>query len=47
MKTSAQLFSQKYGYEIYKGNKSLVQLIGQANSLQSGHAARINMFSNY
>jgi hypothetical protein len=30
MKTSNELFSQKYGYDIYKGNRSLDQLIGQA-----------------
>ena len=30
MRTSTQLFSQKYGYDIYKGNKSLDQLLGQA-----------------
>ncbi|MEK5268833.1 MULTISPECIES: hypothetical protein [unclassified Heyndrickxia] len=30
MKTSSELFSQKYGYDIFKGNKSLDQLIGQA-----------------
>jgi len=30
MKASIQLFSQKYGYDVYKGNRSLEQLIGQA-----------------
>lgn len=30
MQTSKDLFSQKYGYDIYKGNKSIDQLIGQA-----------------
>jgi hypothetical protein len=30
MKTSNELFSQKYGYDIYKGNRSLDQLISQA-----------------
>ena len=30
MKTSNELFSQKHGYDIYKGNRSLAQLIGQA-----------------
>lgn len=30
METSNGLFSQKYGYDIYKGNRSLEQLVGQA-----------------
>ncbi|OCZ54290.1 hypothetical protein [Dehalobacter sp. TeCB1] len=30
MKRSNELFSQKYGYDIYKGNRSIDQLIGQA-----------------
>lgn len=30
MRTSTQLFSQKYGYDIYKGNKSIDQLLSQA-----------------
>lgn len=30
MKISFELFSQKYGYNIYKGNMSIDQLIGQA-----------------
>ncbi|MFB9273658.1 hypothetical protein [Cohnella cellulosilytica] len=30
MQVSSNLFSQKYGYDLYKGTKSLSQLIGQA-----------------
>lgn len=30
MEASSQLFSEKYGYDIYKGTKSIEQLIGQA-----------------
>ena len=30
MHSSSKLFSEKYGYDLYKGNKSLDQLIGQA-----------------
>lgn len=30
MKTSDELFTRKYGYDIYKKNSSLDQLIGQA-----------------
>lgn len=30
MVTSDQFFSEKYGYDVYKGNKTIDQLIGQA-----------------
>jgi hypothetical protein len=35
METSDKLFSENYGYDIYKSTRSIEQLIGQAIKLSS------------